>query len=76
MAYKNEKMLITMKSKTALKYHFPALSDWQETVCRQRGEIEAFQHRWWQPGESEFRAGNRNGYKHFKWKDFLQITGL
>lgn len=35
MAYKNEKMFITMKSKTALQYRFPALSDWQETVCRQ-----------------------------------------
>lgn len=42
MAYKNEKILIMMKGKAALKYHFPALSDWQKAVHRQRGKIEAF----------------------------------
>lgn len=35
MAYKNEKILIMMKGKAALKYYFPALSDWQKAVHRQ-----------------------------------------
>lgn len=73
MARKDEKMFTAKKSRTALQYRFPAHQMARNSPQAVR-EMGAFQHRWWQRAESEFRARNRNGCKYFKRKDFLQIT--